>query len=284
MTWVDPRAKPEVPSIDRVVILFDDRHPHLTAATMGADVANALAARSLLVTPDEISSTERPPSRHRAEEARTTRDAENLLAGAGATADEVRVVFGDLDDELAGLVGEHDLVVVGTADVVGTTSLALGAEAHSLARTLECPLLVVPDSTSASSGPIVVGVGGHSEDELRALAWADTMGRALHRDVVAVHAVDPMYETFGNAGDFGDDERLSRRMAKEAGVTLVERFGYPEEVCRMTVAETQASMLVVSAKHRGSLGGRLLGGITDALLHEPPVPLAIITHEYSEQS
>lgn len=273
--------RPDVPSIERVVVPMELDEQHEAAARWAATMATSAAARTLFIVPDQFASSERPPYRRDIEAEGTTREALDWLASIGVEPDEVEMVVGDPEDRVDAEVDEHAIVVVGTEEVAGVTPLAIGASARSLASRLDCPVVAVPASSTPSSGPILVATSGRSEDEIRSLAWAVAVGEALDRPVVAVHAFDPMYDTFDNAGDYGEDDRLALDMARRADVAYVRKPGDAVEVCRSEVRELDASLLVVSAKHQRSLGGRLLGRVADALIHEPPAPLAVVTHDYT---
>lgn len=274
--------RPDVPPIERVVVPMELERGQQAAARWASAAGKALGARTLFLVPDQYESSERPPYRRNIEADGTVGAAREWLAAIDVEPDDVRMVMGDPGDHVDDAVDEHAIVVVGSDEVAGVTPLAIGAAARSLASRLDCPVVAVPGSATLSSGPIVVGTSGRSHDEIRSLAWAAALGDSLALPVVAVHAVDPMYDTFDNAGDFGEDDRLARDLARRADVAYINRFGDATDVCRAVVDELDASLLIVSAKHQGSLGGRLLGEVAGALIHEPPVPIAVVTHEYTE--
>ncbi len=278
-----PRSNVDIPEVRRVVIVADVDNPDVPAVRWGSRTAHALGVEAMVIAPDEFASAERSPDRAADEVAITARDTARLAAGSGSEVDDVQVVIDDerdaVDDAVVAMTDEHDVVVIGTEDVVGLTSLALGAEAHSLAHKLGCPLVAVPSSSVPGAGPILVGLSG-SDEEARSLAWAVALGSALERPVVALHAVNPLYDSFDNAGDLGDHDARAKRLAHAAGVEFVDRFDTPDHLCRRAVADLDACLLVVATKHHWSLGGRMLGRVTDGLLHEPPCPLAILPHGY----
>ena len=262
MTGHDPRPPgrtPEIPEIHRIVVRHDVDDPHGTAVRWAAAFSTSFDATMMVVAPDEFASSERPPYRREIEEQETASDTEHLLESLGVTADAIEVVIGDVDDRIVDLVDENDVVVVGTDDVVGTTSLALGSAAHGLARRLECPSVVVPRSSATNQGPVLVALSGTSDDERTSIAWASKVAGSLGRDVVAFHA--------GVSDDRPEGaDRRARAMAEDAGAAYVERPEEPAEAGRNVADELDAVFLVVSAKHRGSLGGRLLGSVADALV------------------
>jgi len=63
-----------------------------------------------------------------------------------------------------------------------------------------------------------------------------------------------------------------------------ERPGDAADVIRGVADRVGASLVVVTVKRERSAGGLLVGAVADDLLHEPPAPLAIITHDYVEAS
>jgi nucleotide-binding universal stress UspA family protein len=280
-SWSD-MTRPELPPIERVVVPVDLDEDRRGAARWAATVAESLGATTRYLVADRYSTSERPEYRRELEELATIEQARGWFETLGVVPGEIEMVVGDPNDRVDAAVDERAIVVVGSDEVEGVTPFAFGATARDLASRLDCPVVAVPPASDASDGPIVVGVSGRSSDEIRSLAWAAAVGHALGRDVVAVHAVDAMYRTFDNAGDFGEDDRLAREMARRAGVSYLHGFGDPVDVCRSTVEDLDASLLVVSAKHRRSLGGRLLGRVADAFIHEPPVPVAIITSDYTD--
>jgi nucleotide-binding universal stress UspA family protein len=184
---------------------------------------------------------------------------------------------------LAARDGGADLVVIGSEDEEGVTSLGLGSIAHRLAHHLRCPLIVVPPGdTTVEGGTIIVGVDGSTGSEL-ALQWASRLGIAIDGRVVAVSSVDEVYETLDSNGHHGTDEPTSVKPLRVGGANfeLIERSGSdPAATLRDVAAEVDAALIVVSAKLHHSLGGLLLGAVADHLLHRPTRPVAVLPHGY----
>lgn len=280
---------PDVPRIAQVVVPLDLDDGHHAAARWASSVADRLGVATRFLVANRYESSERPEFRRELEELGTVDEARSWFRAIGVQPGDVEMVAGDLNDSVETTADEGTIVVIGSDDQEGVTPLALGAAARDLATRLDCPVVTVPTppggSTAADGmaggGPIVVGTSGRSGDEIRSLAWAAALGEAIGRDVVAVHAVDPSLATPDQSDDFDDDDRRAREMAHRVGATYRRELGDPVEVCRDLVDDLDAAFLVVSAKHRRSLGGRLLGRVADSFIHEPPVPVAIVTYEYT---
>jgi nucleotide-binding universal stress UspA family protein len=179
-----------------------------------------------------------------------------------------------------------DLVVIGSEDEEGVTSFGFGSIAHRLAHHLHCPLIVVPPGdTIIEHGTVVVGVDGSTGSE-QALQWASQLAAAVDGRVVAVSSVERSHTTFESSGDGapGETPAVEQRRVGDAGasIELIERCGSdPAGTLRDVAAESNAALIVVSAKLHHSLGGLLLGAIADHLLHRPTRPLAVLPHGYS---
>lgn len=282
-------AAPDVPRVAQVIVPLDLDDGHHAAARWASSVADGLGATTRFLVANQYESSERPEFRRDLEELGTVEEAHGWFRAIDVEPGDVEMVVGDLNDRVEDSADERSIVVVGSDEQEGVTPLALGAAARDLASRLDCPVVTVPTPSTgrssadgmAGAGPIVVGTSGRSGDEIRSLAWAAELGEALGRDVVAVHAVDPSLATPDDAGDFDDDDRRAREMAHSVGAAYRHEPGDPVDVCRRLVDDLDAAFLVVSAKHRRSLGGRLLGRVADSFIHEPPVPVAIVTYEYT---
>ena len=93
-----------------------------------------------------------------------------------------------------------------------------------------------------------------------------------------------MYDTFDNAGNYGEEEPRARAEAEAALVEFHERPGPPDEVLRDVAHDESAYLTIVGAHEHHSFGGILIGHMIDHLLHEAPGPLALLTHEYLESA
>jgi nucleotide-binding universal stress UspA family protein len=139
-------------------------------------------------------------------------------------------------------------VAIGSKPYEGFTNHGLGSLAQSLAHHLRCPLVVVPArSRPLDGGWLVVGIDD-SEGSRTALAWAQTLARHVGSRICAVH---------------------------------VERIGRdPVAALQDVSTELGAGLLVVAARRNHSFGGHALGGVSDALLHHPTCPVAVLPHTF----
>ena len=217
-------------------------------------------------------STEHDPDTERMFENQTVDLVRNHLDDEGVDADSVIVIDGDFEAGIVGAAEPGDLVVIGVRHHEGATRWALGSRPHELAHRLRCPLVLVPPlDRTPDDGPVVVGVDGSDQNRV-VVDWAKAIAAALGRPVEAVYAPDAMYDTFDNAGDYGDEERKARLEAEMEGVPLLERSGEPDQVLREFAQEQRAALTVVGAR------GAMLGRVVDHLVHTPPGAIAIVTH------
>jgi nucleotide-binding universal stress UspA family protein len=186
---------------------------------------------------------------------------------------------------LAAQDGGADVVVIGSEDEEGETSLGFGSIAHRVAHHLRCPLIVVPPGdTILEGGTVVVGVDGSTGSEL-ALQWASHLAGVIDGRVVAVSSVHPSNETFESNGYDAPGGTASVKQRRVGGgrsnIELIERCGSDlATTLREVAAELDAALIVVSAKLHHSLGGLLLGAVADHLLHHPSRPVAVLPHGY----
>ncbi|GHJ55182.1 universal stress protein [Nonomuraea sp. TT08I-71] len=231
-------------------------------------------------------------------------EADKVVAEA---VDEARKVDADLD--VSGVVAEGAatpvllresrdaaLLVLGHRGLGGFAELLVGSVCIDLSARAHCPVLVVRDEPRAD-GPVVVGVDGSALSH-EAIGFA--FGEAARRGttLVAVHAwLYPAAATGREVSGPGDILPLvydpaelraeEERVLAEAVAGWSER--YPEvpvqrkliagAPARTLVEESgHAQLTVVGAHGRGSLGGLLLGSVSQAVLHHARSPLAIVRH------
>lgn len=174
-------------------------------------------------------------------------------------------------------------VVVGAADARGHSRRSLGSPAHVLAHDLACPLVVVPDRYSTPiTGNVVVGLDRSAASE-EALHLGAHLATRLGGIAVGVYAIDDVYSTFESGGWFGSDEAGARRAAgTEPAAEFVERIGRSAPaVLTDLVTERHATLLVLAARERGSVGGVFLGDVPDELMHDAPCPVMILPYRYA---
>ncbi|MGE0000181.1 MAG: universal stress protein [Ilumatobacteraceae bacterium] len=249
------------------------------AARWASRFADDLQVGIAVVTPLGRDSAERAPEDLQEFVDDAAGAVSSWLSERGMTCEDVEVVDGDFVDGVAARARVDDLVVLAVDDEEGFTGWALGSDAHKLAHELPCPMVVVPPSAVLDAGaPVVVGVDGTTANRAT-LDWAASLASALHRPVGSVHATDPVYDTFDNAGNYGVQEAMARLESAADHAPIVEAPGEPDEVVREVAHDERAYLTVIGTRDMGSLGGRLLGSTADHLLHEPPGALAIITHD-----
>ncbi|MGD9750598.1 MAG: universal stress protein [Acidimicrobiia bacterium] len=202
----------------------------------------------------------------------------------------IQVVTVDAEpiDALLEQAGHRDAaaVVIGSTGCEGVTGYGFGSPAHVLAHRLDCPLVVVPPSAAPGGDEVVVGIDGSPASDV-ALDTAARIAGELTIGLCAVYMVDDIYRTFTTHGYYGAQERLARaEVARRASpVRFVERFGDdPAEVLADVARRQRAVLLVVAARQQHALGGLLLGGVPDHLLHEPPCPVMVLPLAYVERA
>ncbi len=210
------------------------------------------------------------------------------LPVADAERTELVTVDGDITGAVVAEAEQRDAraVVVGSAAFEGVSALGFGSLVHKLAHHLTCPLVTVPIGASGRhADEIVVGIDGSEASEV-ALHLTSTLARELGRGVCAVYSVDDIYSTFTSHGYLGAKEQLARAEAGRAplAVCFVERQGHhPSDVLADVARERHAALIVVSAREHHALGGTLLGGVPDHLLHHPPCPVMVLPLAYIRQ-
>lgn len=229
-----------------------------------------------------------PSTEHTAAQEQDYLAARRAALAAALGGGEVEVVGGDggARESLLADSTRRDAaaVVIASPPVAGVTSYGFGSTAHVLAHSLACPLVVVPDGPAGcpQGDEVVVGIDGSAASDV-ALLTAATLADELGGGLCAVYTVDDIYRTFTTHGYYGAAERLVRAEVGRARtpVRFVERFGHhPADVLADVAREHRAQLLVVAARDHHSLGGALLGGVPDHLLHRPPCPVMVLPRAY----
>jgi nucleotide-binding universal stress UspA family protein len=180
-------------------------------------------------------------------------------------------------------------LVVVLAPLAGEPLEAMGWSTSPLvAATAGCPVVSLARAFP-DGGPVVVGVDGSSISEA-ALAFAFAHAAAVGAAVVAVHSWQDSAEQPPASGGIGLEPVLEaeERVLAERLAGWQER--YPQVAVRRVVAHGRAAdalaehaasaqLLVVGTSGRAGLSGLLHGSTSQALLYQPPCPLAIVGND-----
>lgn len=201
--------------------------------------------------------------------------AEKLLPGRSVRSILAR---GTPGPELVSLSRMAEMLVVGCRGLGGVTGLLLGSVSAHVATHALCPVLAVRRADPASPpspGNVVVGVDG-SACSAAALKFA--LGHArLHR--LPVHVVHARKDTSPQPG-WEVERWLAETVASLAGdhfgmaVTAgtVSQLPLPALLAR----SRQARLLVVGSRGLGCVRARVLGSVSQELLHRASCPVAVV--------
>jgi nucleotide-binding universal stress UspA family protein len=224
--------------------------------------------------------------------------AEAFVRAAAADAADVlgadRVTWSIVDADpvtaLQAASAQAQLLVVGSRGIGGLTGLLLGSTASGVVAQASCPVVVLPDPTSARVSPrtsVVVGAEGCGEDDA-VLAFAFAEAAARRTDLVAVHAwqdaaLETAFQSMGPlidwAGVLADEERLlAETLAgwreKEPDVA-VRAVVLRDRTARALLSVSQtAELLVVGHRRCGPLAR--LRSTTHGVLHRAGCPVAVV--------
>jgi nucleotide-binding universal stress UspA family protein len=217
----------------------------------------------------------------RAAEAAVRRDADDdlgiIVEHVPDTVDRLLV---DLSKQASLIVLACDDVAVGPAILIGSTTIAVAANAA-------CPVVAWRGGATAPTGePIVLGVGG--DDSCHAITAAFELADRLGVRLVAVHA----WSTRRSVGDVTLPYMTSWEAVKaDQEKFLVDTLApwtlrFPEVVVNHVVDRDKpsrallrhsenAQLVVVGGRGRGPVAGALLGSTGLNLLHHSAIPTMI---------
>ncbi|MEV0381147.1 universal stress protein [Nonomuraea sp. NPDC050643] len=167
---------------------------------------------------------------------------------------------------------QAELLVVGTRGLGEVGGLLLGSVGARLATEADRPLVVVRGPGSPS-GPVVVGIAVHDENE-DLLAFAFAHAHRSANPVLVAHV--------GTEGPAGagrpplPESDLARWRERFPGVVVHQEAltGHPRKT--LTHLASQASLLVVGSHHSHELGALMHGSVSQAVLHHATCPVAVI--------
>ena len=182
------------------------------------------------------------------------------------------------------------LVVIGDRGLSGVAGLLLGSVAVALAARGACPVAVVRGRTSAVEGPVVVGVDGSPVSEA-ALEYAFDAADARSAELVVVYAWRDLLFDRGTPLEAIEQQgraELAERLAGWGGKypdVRVRRVVVRDAPARTIVEQSSAAQLVVVGSHgRGSVGGLLLGSVSNAVLHRAKCPVVVVRGPADDRS
>ena len=185
------------------------------------------------------------------------------------------------------------LLVLGSHGLGGFSGILAGSVAVALVTHGQCPVAVIrgamPDTTPPTEGPVVVGVDGSpASEEAVAIAFDEASLRGV--DLIAVHtwteytsdtayAYARQYLSELDDVEAREAERLAERLAgwqeKYPDVTVRRVVTRDRPVRCLLHHATDAQLLVVGSRGRGSFAGMLLGSTSQALIYHAPCPLVV---------
>ena len=195
--------------------------------------------------------------------------------------DQVVVEHGFLTDVLAGRSADVDLIVLGAHSVEARLAGHHHDLVSALAREVDHPIAMVPPGDwFADEMPIVVGIDG-SDGNRAVFRWARWFARQVDRRLVAVHVSDPLGRSFEPSGRLSREDVAVRHELETSEAEFVERtHADPGRSLAEYAAIRDAGLLVVGARVRHSLGGRLLGGVTADAVDLARCPVVVVPRDY----
>ncbi|MDN5726559.1 MAG: universal stress protein [Propionibacteriales bacterium] len=221
-------------------------------------------------------------------------EAEQLARDGGAPSVSSIVRLGPPASVLVAEAGPEDLVVVGTRGRSELASVLLGSVSYQVTAHSPCPVIVVRSKCDFANpdGAVVVGVDG-SEASAKAvefaIRWSLKAGRPL--TLVAAWQNPTMVGLPGawvyasTEDDAAAVEQATMTMMAELRdristyhpeLTVTSKVVADDPAHALTEASAEASLLVVGSRGHGGFVGLVLGSISHRVLHDAPVPVAVV--------
>lgn len=222
------------------------------------------------------------------------------FAGAGVTASSLVKTGPVADTVLAtALATETGLIVISSHTAPGLERWFLGSVADRVIRTPSVPVLVIPQSGSASAasaiGEIIVPLDGSDLAEA-ALPYASFLARALAAPIMLLRAAPPNLMITAPR-PYGMDAALPTEILvmlgksaqaylggvaaplREQGIEVTTRFtaaSSPADSIAELAGRTANALVVMATHGQSGLGRVLLGSVTDRVIRSASAPVLVI--------
>ena len=271
--------------IGKILVLVDASAGSTAAARFAALVAEktgaAVTALSV-IRPGEV----------RAELETALADAAAAL-GKSASAVETAIVEGRLVAEASVRARAHDLAIFGASRRRGAEGRRTSLAVWQLAKSIETPVLIVPEEARPRIGRILLCSGGERYIE-KGVKFVARLARGAGAEVVLLHVLPhppelyrawaerPIADTAILEGEsrLARQLRAQRALLESEGVSVSLRLEESDSVERAVFSvcrAIEADVLAVgSAPQRGRLRTSVLGNVTRELVSRASVPVLIV--------
>ena len=216
---------------------------------------------------------------------------DEIAATLPASDIRTHIAVGSPSGVLIGASQQATMVVVGSRGQGGFKGLLLGSVSTQVATHSLSPVIVIRSLPDPAAKTVVVGMDG-SPGSSAAIHFAFDMASRHGWRLIAVHAWEvPAYDLLvvPNVSsptaltDVADDEA---RLTAEALTGF--QANYPDVVVEQVLvrgsaknalleASADASLVVVGTRGHGQVVGAVLGSVSHGVLHQAPVPVAIVS-------
>ena len=221
----------------------------------------------------------------------TAAAAEAAAAAPGVAVDD-EVVDGYAIPALLREARTARLAVIGDRGLGGVAGLLLGSVASALAAHGACPVAVVRGRSTATDGPVVVGVDPGSTSEA-ALTAAFEAAAARSAPLTVVHTwLDPLLDPVVlPSPDWADIARFARAALEQRVAGWSAK--YPDVPVTLDVVRNPAAraliersdgaqLVVVGSRGHGAAGSLLLGSVSHAVLHRADCPVLVVRDDVED--
>ena len=213
--------------------------------------------------------------------------------GKVATATETAIVEGRLVAEASVRARDYDLTIFGASRRRGAEGRRTSLAVWQLAKSIETPVMIVPEEARPRVGRILLCTGGERYIE-KGVKFVARLARGVGAEVVLLHVLPHPPELYrvwaerpiADAAILQGESRLARQLraqralleSEDVPVTLrIEESDSIERAVLAVCRTVEADMLAVgSAPQRGRLRTSVLGNVTRELVSRAPVPVLIV--------